>query len=69
MGIILLYIHQDSEDSFAKGKTWYVVFFKYIGWGAREKDADDVERAKNVQLYDLAWEQKCPESGNWQQST
>lgn len=40
-----------------------------LGEVAREKDVDDVERAKDVQLYDLAQKQKCPESGNWQQST
>lgn len=40
-----------------------------LGEVAREKDVDDVESAKDAQLYDLAWKQKCPESGNWQQST
>lgn len=31
VGIIVVYIYQDLEDSFVKGNTWYVVFFKYIG--------------------------------------
>lgn len=35
-----------------------------LGDVAREKDVDDVESAKDVQLYDLAWKQKCPGSGN-----
>lgn len=35
-----------------------------LGEVAREKDVDDKERVKYVQLYDLTWKQKCPESGN-----
>lgn len=46
-----------------------LVFLSTLGEVAREKDVDDVERAKDVQLYDLAWKQKIPESGNWQQRT
>lgn len=53
-----------QKTAFLMGKPGMLGFLSTLGEVAREKDVDDVERAKDVQLYDLAWKQKIPESGN-----